>query len=212
MRLQQITIACHDVATQTAWFAQHGWSATHQQVHIGHSTLAFEPSTTTHVYHYAMAVPTNSVAAAVRWCATHQIPLIAGDGHAPIYQFDEWGMQAIYFFDGAGNVAEFIGAYDASQPQIERFDIAMIVGISEIGVVSADVPRDAHDLQQHYKLDSFFSYNATFHPVGDADGRVIIVEPAREWYPQTGVVSTIAPVALTFDAHGHTHHVAWNQR
>lgn len=212
MRLQQISIACHDVATQTAWFARHGWPVIDQQVHIGHSTLSFVPTTTAHAYHYAMAVPTNSIAAAVRWCDTHQIPLIAGDGHAPIYQFDEWGMQAIYFFDGAGNVAEFIGAYDAAQPIPDTFAISQIQGISEIGVVSADVAHDAHTLKQQYALDSFFSYNATFHPVGDADGRVIIVEPAREWYPQTGVFSALAPLTLTFDVHGHTYQVAWNQQ
>lgn len=210
MRLTHITIACHAVDHQIAWFTQHGWAtapADASSIVIGDSMLCMQDTQTPHAYHYAMAVPKNSVAAAAQWCIAQGIPLIASDSDNPIYQFEEWGMQAIYFFDGAGNVAEFIGAYDATQPLYKTFEVSMVQGICEIGVVTAQVAQYAQALKHTYGLESFYSYNDTFHPVGDAQGRMIVVEPNREWYPSTGVSSTIAPVSVQFEVHGQSHHI-----
>lgn len=211
MQFLQVTLACADVPRQIAWFARHGWVTTHDTVRIGHTTLRMTPSTNTHAYHYAMAVPTNSIAAAARWCHHQQIPLIAGTDHPFIYQFEEWGMQAIYFLDGAGNVAEFIGAYDVTCPAYNTFDLSMIRAVSEVGLVTPHVPHTADALKSTYQLDSFFSYNDTFHPVGDAEGRIIVVEPSREWYPSTGVFSTCDPLELIFEVQNQVYCACWNQ-
>ncbi|MFZ9858920.1 MAG: hypothetical protein ACO3F2_11385 [Roseiflexaceae bacterium] len=211
MQLVQVTLACADVPCQIEWFSRHGWSTTADSITVGYTTLRMTPSSHTHAYHYAMAVPANSVSAAARWCQQQQIPLIAGVNHPLIYQFEEWGMQAIYFLDGAGNVAEFIGAYDATLPACNEFDLSMIHSVSEIGLVTPHVTTIANVLKDTYALESFYSYNHTFHPVGDAEGRVIIVEPSREWYPSTGVFSTCDPLELTFVVNNCTYHAQWNQ-
>ena len=207
MQLLALEIAAVSVSDATGWYTEHGWHVIRDSVQIGHSALTFVPSAVPCTYHYAITVPVNAVAAAARWCRTNEIPIIAENTHSPIHHFGEWGMEAVYFRDGVGNIVEFIGLSDAEKPQVDDFDLSMIYAISEIGLVTDDVVSTAKHIKAKYGLSSFHSSSTTFEAVGTNEGRIIVVQSGREWFPKTGIAAQSSPVHLTF-LHDALHHSA----
>ncbi len=214
MHIHHLTLYCDNPDQQQSWYAQRGWHIDNTgAIHIGHTNMRFAASTTPYRYHYAIATPVNSIHAVQRWCDVH-VDLITGATHGPIYAFDEWNADAVYFRDAAGNIGEFIARRDANQATPTTFTLADCLGICEIGVASTHVPSLVQHLKSNYGLQSYFSHNETFHPIGGDDGLFIVVEHTREWYPDTGVSAghtpmrvqlhtPRGPIALAFDEPQH---------
>lgn len=210
MRILSLNMGCSAPSQASDWYALHGWDVQQCTVRFGETRVSFVPTVVSYTYHFALAVPTNAIPAVVRWCSEHQIQLIAEDGAEPIQHFLEWGMDAIYFFDGVGNIVEFIGLSDREKPLIESFDLSMVQGISEIGLVTDDVVGTVERIKEQWGLPSFHSYSETFHAVGTDEGRIIVVQSGREWFPKTGIAAQPAPLMLQGTYNGHLHSTTWN--
>ena len=210
MRIMSLDVACHMPAQAVEWYALHGWEVAQHSVRIGRTLVRFVPSVVSYTYHYALAIPTNAIPAVIRWCTAHQIRLVAKNSAQPTQHFPEWGMEAVYFYDGVGNIVEFIGQSDGDMPLVDSFDPSMVHGISEIGLVTNDVVGTATRIKEQLSLPSFHNYSETFHAVGTDEGRIIVVQSGREWFPKTGIAAQPAPVTLTCTHNGHQHSTTWN--
>lgn len=203
MRISELTLFCNDISAQQAWYMAHGWDVQEPCViTIGQSRLRFVASDQPYRYHYAIAVPANSIHAVLRWwLATCQTPQ-----HTPygtIHAFDEWHADALYFRDAADNVVEFIAQRDVNQPTPPTFVHTQMLGICEIGIASSDVLALADWCHTSLQLTSYYSTSPTFYPVGDVHGRFIIVDHMRTWYPDTGVIAGSTPCHITMQTAQH---------
>lgn len=205
MQLSKLTLYCNDIDAQRAWYAAHGWDVQEPCViTIGQSQLQFVASDQSYVYHYAIAVPANSIHVVQRWwLATCHTP-----HHAPygtIHAFDEWQADAVYFRDAVGNIVEFIAQRDPVAPTPTSFNLSDTLGICEIGIASSAVLSLADWCHTSLHLSAFYATSPSFYPVGDTHGRIIIVDRNRIWYPDTGVMADCTPCQITVQT---AHHAA----
>ena len=196
MHITELTLYCANIAAQYDWYAAHGWDVHADGISIGQSQLRLVASDHHYRYHYAIAVPANSISAVQRWWqATCQTPQYAPYG--TIHAFDEWHADALYFRDAADNIVEFIAIRDPQAPTPTIFTMQHMLGICEIGIASSDVHALAAWCKQTLQLSDYYSHSPSFYPVGDDCGRLIIAERTRMWYPDTGVPADQTPCAVT---------------
>lgn len=172
---------------------------------IGHSRLVFqhnhqEPAAAP-TYHFAFNIPAGSIAAAAAWLG-ERAELLAVGGR-PIVEFPNWAARSIYARDPGGNVIECIARQELALPPVAgRFSAADLHGVSEIGLVAADVPAFAAELRRVYGLPVFQRQppDPHFTVLGDDEGLFIIVPPGRVWYPTPDDRSGAFPLKVGFEA------------
>lgn len=167
-------------------------------VQAGRTKLCFEAGAATQ-YHLAFNIPPDQFAAAKIWIAnrTALIRTSAGNDEIP---FPAWNAHALYFYDPAGNVLEFIARHNLPAGGDVPFGALSIRCVSEVGMVVPDVVGTANLLNQRLDLPVFDGEgSATFCAMGDEDGLFIIVPPGREWFPETDVISGVSPVTVVLD-------------
>lgn len=143
------------------------------------------------IAHFAFNVPENLFDEAVAWLQ-ERVPLLTGtDGSETLFDFTNWNAHAVYFTDPDGNIAELIARHTLPTSRREHFEI---LGMSEIGLVTDDVPGTATSLG----LPPYRQGGPQFQPVGDEKGLLIIVERDRLWYPDNRHPAQPIPFSVTF--------------
>ena len=184
-------------------------------VQIGTSRLIFHQAGLDHagVYHVAFNIPENQFAAAVAW-ARHHVTLIRDTDGADTFYFSNWDAHALYFTDPDGNIVELIARHTVDNASTIPFSGDHLLSISEIGIATDNVLGLAAQLQaQTGALVYQGKPDATFTPLGDEHGLLILVPQGRMWYPNTGqpaeslpltvrVESDAIPITLFFDHEG----------
>jgi catechol-2,3-dioxygenase len=153
---------------------------------VGGTKLIFKKSDNVKpVYHFAIDVPTN------RFFDSHDfvkslIPIIPANGD-DIANFVNWDAKSFYFYDNNGNILEFITRYPNKEYYREAFSSRCYIGISEIGLVTNNVPELAGILKNEYGVPIFHRQPAAdnFTASGDDCGLFILVEKNRDWFPTT---------------------------
>jgi catechol 2,3-dioxygenase-like lactoylglutathione lyase family enzyme len=175
--------------TQTSFSLQAGQS-------ILEFTLAKEPSFGNFHYHFAFNIPENQIEASLAWLKSKNIEVLNADNQA-IINFSNWNAQAVYFFDPAGNVVEFIARHDLPTASNAPFSAQSILQISEIGLPVPAIAPFFEALNQHFTIPmySHISNLSTFCAAGDAEGLLIIVPLQRVWYP-TNQMNGIFPLKI----------------
>ncbi|NLR59115.1 glyoxalase [Chitinophaga polysaccharea] len=187
MQLASIHLYTNDLAATAAFYSQKLQLAVTQQsstcisFQAGTSTLVFEQSDAiVHpVYHFAFNIPHNQLSEAIDWLQqmTDLVP-VADDNR--IAHFELWHADAVYFYDNNGNLLEFIARHDLLNDAPELH----IECISEIGIVTEDVPvHAAHLLQQQIPVFAKQPRSDQFTALGDDYGLLIIVAAGRNWFP-----------------------------
>jgi hypothetical protein len=203
MHIDELTLYCQDVSAQAAWYRRHGWRVEAPcQIRVGTSILRFIAAPHPYRYHYAIAVPANSLIAVQRWWQT----ICAQTPSAPygtIHGFDSWHADALYFQDAAGNIGEFIAQRDSAVGVPATFTLDDVRNICEIGIASSAASTLADFFAQTYHLCTYGDTSPAFYPVGDVDGRFIVVHPDRTWYPDTGVHAHQTPCHITMHTPQH---------
>ncbi|MNY37869.1 hypothetical protein D3C86_1724580 [compost metagenome] len=99
--------------------------------------------------------------------------------------FELWNAKSFYFYDNNENLLELICRYDLDNQSEHTFDGSSILHVSEIGLVSDDVPFLAETLMNKYGLDVYSKQPAqdNFTALGDEEGLFIIVNEDRNWFP-----------------------------
>ncbi|MFZ1474956.1 MAG: hypothetical protein WBV59_18950 [Anaerolineae bacterium] len=179
---------------------------------VGSSTLIFAAAATPipAPYHFAFDIPERQFAEAKAWLAA-RVPLLTDASGADEFDFSAWNAHAVYFADRDGNIGEFIARHDLPGPATRPFGATSLLSISEIGLAVDDVLPFVQRLQTSIHLSVYLQHpTATFTPVGDEHGLLIVVKDGRRWFPEERLAAHAAPltvvISLPATAGQHTIH------
>ncbi len=165
------------------------------------SILTFEKNTGSKnenpFYHFAFNIPNNRFAEAKAWIS-ERADLIKSDGEDE-FDFESWNARALYFYDPAGNILEFIARYDLDNSSAENFTSRSILSVSEIGMPVPDVEIFYNEISKEFKLPLFSGDSKTFCALGDDNGLMIVVPEKRIWYPNL-TEAGIFPVTVIIES------------
>src|SRR6266516_3169679 len=108
-------------------------------------------------YHFAFNITENKLLQAKTWIAEQHIALSRDDPNN--WYSKSWNSHAIYFYDPAGNIVEFIARHSLATGQDGLFTERDILYASEIGLVTDDVVTTAEVLQRLRVRGSALSYS-----------------------------------------------------
>ncbi len=169
-------------------------------VRVGSSRLKFTQQTGfSGRYHLAFDVPENQLESAKTWLEA-RVALIPDRVGRQVFESENWNANQIYFRDPQGNILELIARHDLENASQAEFSTSGLLNISEIGLACDNVPNLVQWLQERLHLEVYKSSSDTFAPVGDAQGLLILVQNAREWFPNTGVHATPQPVNIMIES------------
>jgi catechol-2,3-dioxygenase len=167
-------------------------------IQIGASRLIFQQAGRDHagVYHVAFNIPENQFAAAAAWARQHLTLIYDADGADTVY-FSSWDAHALYFADPDGNIIELIARHSLDNASSTAFSGDQLLGISEIGIAADNVLALAAQLQARTGAPAYRGKpDATFTPLGDEHGLLILVPQGRIWYPNTGQPAASLPLTV----------------
>ena len=176
------------------------------ELQVGATQLTFEyrASTSPIRYHFAINIPENQFEAALRW-TRERVNLIGDKTGKEVFHFKDWNADALYFYDPADNILEFISRHTLNNESKEVFGVQSLLNISEIGIVAHDVAEQVRNIQKQLDIQPYkASVNAEFTPVGDEHGLFIVVKEGRAWFPDTGILAERSPVTTVVEQAGHT--------
>ncbi|MCG8327317.1 MAG: hypothetical protein MI974_06505 [Chitinophagales bacterium] len=173
---------------------------------IGSSHLIFSTATdgSQPYYHFAFNIPYNQYEEALNWLK-ERVEVLKDENGNELIEFTNWEAYAIYFFDPAGNILEFIARKDIPFHSDEPFSIQSVLSISEIGIPVNDVPKVYEEIKSVSKIPPYKTGNATFFPTGNAEGLFILVNQSEKiWYP-TQKKALSFPLYVEFEQEGTYH-------
>jgi len=170
-------------------------------VRIGSSWLVFsEKPSTTGIYHFAFNIPCNHIREGMAWLERAGIVLIANEKGENQIDFPNWNAEATYFFDPAGNIVELIARRDLQNESEQSFGPDSLLEISEIGIVTDDVPAWNARAETEFGIPPFNKQKpaADFSALGSDMGLFIVVSEGRKWF-LTDIPAGKAPLEVSFE-------------
>lgn len=152
---------------------------------IGYTRLIFRRSENLKpVYHFAMDLPNNRFFDAYN-TIRKKVELLKVEGDDDIANFTNWDAKSFYFKDNNSNILEGITRYPNRAFDDNPFSSRSFISISEIGLVTNNVPELADTLIKEYGLAVFKRQprGDKFTVLGDDEGLFVIGEKGRNWYP-----------------------------
>lgn len=161
----------------------------------GETRLVFEQGDAAQ-YHVAFNIPENQFVEAKRWLA-QRVPLLMTEGKDEVH-WSAWNAHALYFFDPAGNIVEFIARHNLSNATSEPFSSRSICQVSEVGLSVANVRQVVEGLQTALGVGVFDAGDSeNFTAMGDDYGLLIVVKRGRAWFPTSDQRADCYPLELT---------------
>ena len=135
-------------------------------------------------YHIAFNITNNKFSDSFEWI-NNKLDILEADHGLPIANYPEWNAESFYFLDNNGSILEFIVRFDLPYYSPNPFSVADIVEISEVGIVTNDVPETARSLNTKEGFPYFPKSKPTEHftVMGDNNGLLIITKNGRGWVP-----------------------------
>lgn len=175
----------------------------------GHTTTHFVPAAegTKPFYHFAFNIPNNLFQQAHRWMEKRS-PLLRHEGETAMY-FDRYQAHAVYCYDPAGNIVEFIARERLNNAVDADFSSEHILEMSEIGLPVPNVADyAAHICQQTgVQVWELSSLNDSLTFVGHDEGVLIVVREGRIWL-MTDKEALPFPADITIKGAGKPFHDA----
>ena len=142
--------------------------------------------------HLAILIPGDAYPTARTWLLDGTEPLDRGLDVA--FPPPDWDSTSVYFDGPDGLVLELI-AHRGHRPHGRApFGPAGLLGVCEVGLAVPDVPAAV----AASGLPVFAGTTSPgFAVVGDRDGRLVLVEPGRPWFPTADRIAGLAPLAVT---------------
>jgi catechol 2,3-dioxygenase-like lactoylglutathione lyase family enzyme len=136
------------------------------------------------VYHMAFDIPRNKLQEALDWMAARVAILPLPDG-GRIMNFTNWQAASFYFFDTTGNLLECIVRHDRQEEANEAFGAEQLLRVSELGIVTKDVPALVEKLRTEHGLLPFVKQPVleNFAAIGEETGLLILSQEGRNWFP-----------------------------
>ena len=153
MRIKKLTLYTHQLESEKKFYSETlGFSFLDSSekdfsVKVGTTQLTFQKTNQLYIYHYCFLIPENKLDEGVEWLK-QRLPLIEIEKGRWIENFETWNADSIYFYDGSGNIAEFIVRHDLDNQSDEEFSLASILNVNEIGMPVRDVAKMNHQLEK----------------------------------------------------------------
>ena len=147
------------------------------------------------VYHFAFNIPENKFKESKDWLQA-RTPLIRDEAGRDEFDFQEWQAHGLYFYDAAGNIAEFVARHTLPNASAKPFSPESILCVSEIGIVVEDVRASLLEYQTTFGIQLYGEPSDTFAPLGDENGLLIVVKRGRNWAPDTFTPADIYPTTV----------------
>lgn len=169
-------------------------------IQTGKSQLCFSSSVENAFYHFAFNIPENQLEMAIKYLKNKQIELLKYNDKE-VLDFPNWNAHAIYFFDVAGNIVEFIARHDLNNFSNIVFDTSCITEISEVGFPVPSIQTFYEKIQKNWDIPvySHASNLETFCAIGNPEGLFIIVSLEKQWLPTTKACA-IFPIEVVIES------------
>ena len=152
---------------------------------VGLSRLEFVQDSQQAFYHFAFNIPSNQLEEAKIWLS-ERVLLIKDSSGNDTFHSQNWNANQVYFYDAGGNIVEFIARHDLENDSSETFSAQSLECTSELGIVTANVPRTVKHIQELVNVPPYRAImDEMFVPVGDEHGLFIVVKQNRIWFPET---------------------------
>lgn len=148
------------------------------------------------VYHFAFTIPSNKLKEAFDFIQAKTF-IMDVPSSGKIADFSNWNADAFYFYDNNGNILECITRYALQNQSDEAFSGTSVYAISEIGLVTDNVPGLAQKIKEDYDISTFEHQPAMeqFTVLGDDYGLFILVATERAWFP-TQIKAKLFPLTI----------------
>jgi hypothetical protein len=150
-------------------------------------------------YHIAFNITNNKFSDSFEWINSKLDILPAGE--LPIAVYPAWNAESFYFYDNNGSILEFIVRFDLTYHSAQPFSVNDITEVSEIGIVTDNVPEAAKKLSEQHKQLPYYKNGPDlpdFSVLGDDNGLLILSQKGRAWVP-TNKQSLIFPLTVKVD-------------
>lgn len=166
---------------------------------IGKTELHFIKSDLESQYHIAFDVPKNLIDASYDWIKS-KTKILPVTENSDFSNFELWNAKSFYFYDNNSNLLEFIARFDLENTSKKAFNSSLILYASEIGIVTKDVTKLVHRLQNKYPLSIYSKQPAqeNFTVLGDETGLLVLVDENRNWFP-TNKKAKSFPIKIVFE-------------
>ncbi|WP_291720964.1 VOC family protein [Bernardetia sp.] len=191
MRIREITLFTNQLTEQLHFYKNVlGFQITEEDskqftFQAGFSTITFRKSEQKHIYHYCFLIPSNQLEFAIKWLDS-RLNIIKIEGDRIIQNFESWNADSVYFYDGVGNIAEFIVRYDLENQTVNKeFDVSTILCLNEIGTPTQDIAITNTFLETEIGSKFWKGDFERFGTNGTQEGLFLLVnnEIKKEWFP-----------------------------
>jgi catechol-2,3-dioxygenase len=152
----------------------------------GESVLTFiicEQTEEDPFYHFAFNIPENKIREAEEWQVKktalinppNRLKDMEQYGNNVVF-FKHWNAHAIFFYDPAGNVVEYIARHELDNASSNKFSVSDILCISEIGLVVTDVFKSSAAVKQHFNLSPYSNQSKVFMALGNEQGLILFFD------------------------------------
>ena len=159
---------------------------THQSFTLktGWTKLTFAKSVLERKYHYCFLIPANLLNPCLEWLK-QRTEAIKIEEDSYIQHFGNWNADSFYFYDGSGNLAEFIVRHDLNYVGEEPFDPSQIICLNEIGMPTKDIEKLNEQLKLKINTDFWKGDYKRFGTNGDQEGLLLLPNYMikTKWFP-----------------------------
>jgi catechol 2,3-dioxygenase-like lactoylglutathione lyase family enzyme len=216
MHIQSLELVTADLATQYTFYTQMlgipaiRSSESQFTLAVGATQLTFTQAEACihQPYHFAFNIPPQQFAEAKAWLA-ERTPLVVSPDGIDEYFSEGWNAHNCYFLDAERNILELIARHTLDVPADKPFSAQSLLQVSEIGLVSDDVPATVQYLQEEYALTGYREGSAEFSPVGDENGLLIVVKRGRLWFAVENMPAASAPLRVEMVVQGRVRELIW---
>nr|WP_222439327.1 hypothetical protein [Sporosarcina sp. BP05] len=170
------------------------------RIATGNSELEFiESEAVDHpFYHFAFNIPANKFKEAKLW-TKERVKLAVEDNEDEVY-FENLDAHALYFYDPAGNIVEFIARHSVSEESSKPFSIKSIFNISEMSLTVNDSIHASNQLNEIdvHERDNEKVNRDGLNFMGEKENGIflLLTQPGRKWL-FSNKKSMIFPLEIT---------------
>lgn len=152
------------------------------EVQIGSSLLRFVKGNEESYYHFAINIASFQAAAALHWLQS-RVEILPYQGKKMV-DFSNWNALAMYFYDPAKNIVEFIARRNLELQHKGNFSPQALFHISEIGLPTTNVKKCTEQLKDELGMHRYDGDLQYFGAIGDEEGLFIVVDQhEKTWIP-----------------------------
>ncbi len=218
MKIREITLFTNQLKEQLHFYKNTlGFRMIHESdkkftFQAGFTKMTFEFSEQKHVYHYCFLIPSNQLLAAIKWL-NPKLDIIKIEEERIIQNFEDWNADSIYFYDGAGNIAEFIVRHDLkNETKNESFDLSQVLCLNEIGMPTQNVKKINQELEEQLNSTFWKGDLERFGTNGNQEGLFLLLnnQIKKEWFP-THLNTEASPFYGIFEVENYLYTLQFKQ-